>query len=230
MDSYWSQNGSVHGRRSTSNDEALRGCDSTSMYVLAIASGSSVLSGWSGRSGRPAERTPPSMVKWASIYSDAPLYRRRVQIRQPSGHARAGVVDDDVGLGEQALGVDEKPRDGRRVGGIYGESFCACLIGKCLSFLTSRAARPTVAPSADRRRASEALMPDPAPTMRAALYGKFAITIFLHCLHLSLFRFASCPQSRSPSDWSRSPRVPAPSPDFLTVRCDRACSHTGYNP
>jgi hypothetical protein len=70
-----------------------------------------------------------------SIYSDAPLYGRRVQISQPSGHAGAGVVDDDVGLAEQALGVEEQLCHSRGVGGVYGENLCTGLTGQSLEFL-----------------------------------------------------------------------------------------------
>src|SRR6187402_470500 len=44
-----------------------------------------------------------------------------------------------------------------------------------LSFSTSRAARPTSKPISDNRRASDALMPGPAPMIKARRYGKSAI-------------------------------------------------------
>ena len=151
-----------------------------------MASGESVLSGFSAGSGRAAERTPPSMMKWATWIPLGPssraalwarprsanlpmakaaewakpftlavapvsriaprrvgnhalggllgdekaaegadrdrfLHRRRIELRQRALGAKAGVVDDDVGLADRFRCALEEALDGFRIGRVGGE-------------------------------------------------------------------------------------------------------------
>ena len=81
--------------------------------------------------------------------------------------AQARVVDDNVGRARLGLDRLEKTRDGRRIGGINGVGRAPVSASKGANFSTSRAARVTRSPAAASIRATEALMPGPAPMIRA---------------------------------------------------------------
>ena len=94
----------------------------------------------------------------------------RDEIDERSARAAAGVVDDEVGRADLALDQAKQALDFLRLGGVAGIGLGAGLEQSAPSFSILRAASATRMPCADSSRASEALRPSPAPTMRAILY------------------------------------------------------------
>jgi hypothetical protein len=92
----------------------------------------------------------------------------RIELGDWAVRSRAGVVEHHIGLAEPRIGVVE--HRATAVGSVASAAnVCARVsAASAASFSTLRAAKPTLRPAAAKPRASDALMPEPAPTIRAA--------------------------------------------------------------
>ena len=94
---------------------------------------------------------------------------RRHQIDKRAARPRAGVVDHHVGAGELAFDRPEQALDLVRVGGVAGKGARIGFTAQRAELSMWRAASATRSPSLANSRASDALMPSPAPTISAVL-------------------------------------------------------------
>ena len=102
---------------------------------------------------------------------DRALHLRGIEIDERPAHAAARVVDDDVGRADRASTSANSrcTSSGLRVAS-HAYARAPVSVHSASSLAGLRAASATCMPSRAKRRASEALRPEPAPTMSARSY------------------------------------------------------------
>ena len=120
----------------------------------------------------PARQHPPYRLltdqeRTEGACRQCALDLRRLQIDERPAGAGGRVVDHDIGDADPTLDRAEQPLDLFGISGIASNACAPVTSHKPPSLSGLRAAKPTAMPSRTNNRASEALRPEPAPTMGA---------------------------------------------------------------